>query len=67
MASGLDTQTVPAANPAPVPLTTEVSAELNSLIDKMTACGAGCPADRTPTTVKAVCAAALGSAVMLIQ
>ncbi len=67
MASGLDTQTVPAVTPAPVPLTTEVSVELNGLIDKMTACGASCPAEVTPTTVKAVCAAALGSAAMLIQ
>ncbi len=42
-------------------------AELNKLIDTMTACGGGCAADRTLTTVKATCSAALGSAVMLLQ
>lgn len=41
--------------------------ELNQLIDNMTSCGSGCAADRTLTTVKASCAAALGSAVMLLQ
>jgi Concanavalin A-like lectin/glucanases superfamily len=54
------------------PLTTQpsdasVRTELNSLIDKMTACGAGCASGRTATTVKATCAAAMGSAVMLLQ
>jgi hypothetical protein len=67
MASGLDTQTVPPTSPAPAPLSDGVKSELNSLIDTMIACGASCPLDRTATTVKAVCAAALGSAVMLIQ
>lgn len=67
MASGLDTQTVPESTPAPAPLIDGVAVELNSLITSMSACGAGCPANRTETTVKAVCAAALGSAVMLIQ
>lgn len=41
--------------------------ELNQLIDNMTSCGGSCDANRTLTTVKATCAAALGSAVMLLQ
>ncbi len=44
-----------------------VKAELNTLVDTLTACGAGCAADRTRTVVKASCAAVLGSAAMLIQ
>lgn len=44
-----------------------VKGELNNLIDVLTACGGSCAADRTETTVKAVCAGALGSAAMLIQ
>ncbi len=44
-------------------------AELNRLIDTMTACASdnSCAADRTLTTVKAACSAAMGSAVMLLQ
>lgn len=49
------------------PLPVDVKVELNGLIDNLTACGGGCSADRTATVVKAVCAAALGSAVMLVQ
>ncbi|WP_435782250.1 LamG domain-containing protein [Cellvibrio sp.] len=51
------------ANPA------AVRAELNQLIDRMTSCAASnsCTGNRTATTVKATCAAALGSAVMLLQ
>lgn len=45
----------------------ELRLELNQLIDNMTSCGSGCAADRTLTTVKATCAASLGSAVMLLQ
>ena len=45
----------------------DIRAELESLMDRLTACGNQCAADRTPTVVKATCAAALGSAVMLIQ
>jgi len=45
----------------------ELRLELNQLIDNMTSCGSGCAADRTLTTVKATCAATLGSAVMLLQ
>jgi hypothetical protein len=38
-----------------------------SLMNRLTACGAGCDANRTPTVVKAVCSGALGSAAMLVQ
>ncbi|MFA0809781.1 LamG domain-containing protein [Microbulbifer epialgicus] len=41
--------------------------ELNRLIGTMTACGNNCASDRTETTVKAVCAAAMGSAMILIH
>lgn len=41
--------------------------ELNQLIDNMTNCGGSCGSNRTLTTVKATCAASLGSAVMLLQ
>lgn len=44
-----------------------VRAELNSLIDTMTACGGSCDGNRTATIVKASCAAALGSAIMLVH
>jgi hypothetical protein len=54
---GLTTQPDPAA----------VKAELNNLIDTLTACGGGCAADRTETVAKAACAATLGSAAMLLQ
>jgi hypothetical protein len=49
----------------PDPADTRV--HLDSLIDTLTSCGAGCPAGRTATVVKAVCAAAVGSAPMLVQ
>ncbi|MBU2955413.1 LamG domain-containing protein [Marinobacter sp. F3R08] len=45
----------------------DIQAELSSLMDKLTSCGAGCPADRTETVVKASCAAVLGSATTLVQ
>lgn len=45
----------------------EIRAELNNLINRMTACGSGCASNRTATTVKATCAAAMGSAIMLLQ
>jgi hypothetical protein len=41
--------------------------ELNSLIDIMTDCGSQCGTGRTALTVKAACAAVMGSAVMLLQ
>ena len=49
------------------PQAADVSSELNALIDRLTVCGAGCAADRTPTVVKATCAATLGSAALLLQ
>ena len=49
----------------PTPLA--MSNELNSLIDKMTACGGNCTVGTTTSTATAVCAAALGSAAMLVQ
>ena len=49
------------------PATADVRGELDSLMDKLTACGAGCAADRTETVVKASCAALLGSAAVLLQ
>ena len=49
----------------PDPADTRV--HLDSLIDTLTSCGGGCPAGRTATVVKAVCAAAVGSAPMLVQ
>lgn len=49
------------------PANAGVETELNNLIDTLTACGAGCAADRTETVVKASCAAVLGSAVTLVQ
>ncbi|WOX04211.1 LamG domain-containing protein [Microbulbifer pacificus] len=52
---------------ATAPDESTVRAELNGLIDTMTACGSSCSADRTPTTVKATCAAAMGSAMILIH
>ena len=45
----------------------DVRAELDSLVDILTSCGGGCDADRTETTVKAACAATLGSAAVLLQ
>ncbi|MGX5201392.1 LamG domain-containing protein [Aliikangiella sp. IMCC44632] len=49
------------------PSIADIKAELTDLTTKLTACGSGCAADRTNTVVKAVCAATLGSAVMLVQ
>lgn len=45
----------------------EIRTELNSLIDVMTNCAGQCAAGRTELTVKAACAAVMGSAVMLLQ
>jgi mono/diheme cytochrome c family protein len=42
-------------------------AELDALAARLTACGAGCNAERTKTVVKAACAALTGSAVTLLQ
>ncbi|MCX2832323.1 LamG domain-containing protein [Microbulbifer thermotolerans] len=51
---------------AVAPDLTEVETELNNLIDKMENCSGDC-GNRTETTVKAVCAAAMGSAMTLIH
>ncbi|MEL7297593.1 MAG: LamG domain-containing protein [Pseudomonadota bacterium] len=44
-----------------------IEAELNNLIDRLSACGNSCSADRTQTIGIAVCSATLGSAAMLVQ
>jgi hypothetical protein len=49
------------------PSLSEVRAELDGLIDRLTACGAGCDSSRTVTVVKATCAAVIGSASTLLQ
>lgn len=55
------------SNLASQPSDVNVKAELNSLTDTLTACGGSCSTDRTEIVVKAVCAAAMGSAAMLVQ
>jgi hypothetical protein len=55
------------ANLASQPDPVAVRDELGSLMTKLTDCGASCPAGRTPTVVKSVCAALLGSAVTAIH
>ena len=55
------------SNLASQPGVTDVETELNNLMDRLTSCDAGCPADRTETVVKASCAAVLGSATTLVQ
>jgi mono/diheme cytochrome c family protein len=55
------------SNLASQPANSDIQTELSSLMDKLTSCGAGCPADRTETVVKASCAAVLGSATTLVQ
>lgn len=51
------------------PADNTIAAELNDLIDTLTACSSdsSCASDRTETVVKASCAAVLGSAVTLVQ
>ena len=44
-----------------------IRGELNNLIDRLTACGDSCEANRTESVVKATCAAVLGSATMMVQ
>jgi hypothetical protein len=44
-----------------------VRSDLDTLVTRLSSCGASCPADRTRTVVKATCAALLGSAATLIQ
>ena len=49
------------------PAALEVTTEINTLVDNLSACGGNCEADRTVRIVKASCAAVLGSAAMLVQ
>jgi len=51
------------------PTVAEMRGEMDALTDRLTACGGSnsCEAGRTETVVKAVCAAALGNAAMLVQ
>lgn len=49
------------------PTSAEVSAEVDALIGRLTACGGGCAADRTEVVVKAACSAVVGSASTLLQ
>lgn len=51
------------------PADLDIETELNSLMDKLNACAntSSCDAQRTPTIVKASCAAVLGSATTLVQ
>lgn len=44
-----------------------VEGEIDDLITRLAACGGSCPAGRTENIMKASCAAALGSAAMLVQ
>ncbi|HNS27819.1 MAG TPA: LamG domain-containing protein [Steroidobacteraceae bacterium] len=55
-------------NVASQPDDTEVRTELNALVTKLaTTCAGSCNATRTATIAKASCAAAIGSAAMLLQ
>jgi hypothetical protein len=54
-------------NIATQPTDAEVRTELNSLVTKLSACGASCSADRTKTITKAACATVLGSAALLLK
>lgn len=49
------------------PSAAEVTAEVDALIGRLTACGAACAADRTEVVVKAACSAVIGSASTLLQ
>ncbi len=49
------------------PTAAEVSAEVDALIGRLTACGGSCAADRTEVIVKAACSAVIGSASTLLQ
>jgi hypothetical protein len=49
------------------PTDIDVKTELNSLMDKLTTCAAGCDVEKTNTVVKAVCAATIANAAMLVQ
>ena len=49
------------------PSAAEVTAEVDALIGRLTACGGSCAADRTEVVVKAACSAVVGSASTLLQ
>jgi hypothetical protein len=49
------------------PSLASLTTELNNLMARLTACGAGCGPNHTVTVVTAVCAATLGSAVTTVQ
>ncbi len=49
------------------PTAAEISAEVDALIGRLTACGGACAPGRTETVVKAACAAVVGSASTLLQ
>ena len=49
------------------PSSAEVTAEVDALIGRLTACGAGCAPDRTIVIVKSACSAVVGSASTLLQ
>ncbi len=49
------------------PSAAEISTEVDALIGRLTACGAGCAADRTMVVVKSACSAVVGSASTLLQ
>lgn len=54
-------------NLATQPAVGDVKPELLSLMDNLDNCSGSCASDRTEIVVKAVCAAAMGSAAMLVQ
>ncbi len=49
------------------PSALEITTEVDAMIGRLTACGAGCAADRTEVIVKSACSAVIGSASTLIQ
>ncbi|MDP9198247.1 MAG: LamG domain-containing protein [Pseudomonadota bacterium] len=49
------------------PTSAEITAEVDALIGRLAACGAGCAPDRTMVIVKAACSAVIGSASTLLQ
>jgi hypothetical protein len=49
------------------PSATEVTTEIDALIGRLAACGAGCAADRTLVIAKSACSAVIGSASTLLQ
>ena len=49
------------------PTAAEISAEVDALMGRLTACGGACAADRTEVIVKAACSAVIGSASTLLQ